>query len=42
MQVAPGVIVKDNGIGWEDFTQVAVLVKVKKLPKVLKSNIINN
>lgn len=37
MQIAPGVIVKDAGIGWEDLTTSNM---VKELPKVLIDNII--
>lgn len=34
MQIVPGVFIKDVGVGWEDFTQVEVMVKVKELPEV--------
>ena len=41
MQIVLGITIKDAAIGWDDFTQqVAIMVKVKELPKVLRENII--
>lgn len=39
MKITPGIIIKDDTVGLEDFAQqVAIIVKVKELPKVLKDN----
>lgn len=35
------VIIKDDAIGWQDFTQeVAIMLKVKELSNVLRDNIV--
>ena len=41
MQIAVGVVMKDVATGYDDFLQqVAIIVKLKELPKVLRDKII--
>lgn len=43
VQIAPGVIIKDIAFGWEVFMQhVAIILKMKELPKGLRENISKN
>lgn len=41
LHIAPGVIIKDITVSWEDFTQeIAIIMKVKGLSQVFRDSII--
>lgn len=42
VQIAPGVIIKDIAFGWEDFMHVAIILKMKELPRGLRESISKN